>query len=381
MRRRSAVLAIVVLAGVLVWPAAAGAAPAEQWPLATLRIPEAHAVSTGAGVTVAVIDSGVSRHTDLEGQIVAGKDFTETDAALQDPTRDLNGHGTAMAGLIAAKGPAPGHALGIAPGAKVMPIKVRAEGFGRSDDLDDAIRWAVDNGAKVISMSLGIVGGDPDEELAVKYALDHEVVLVASSGNKDPQVPGQDGVMYPARYPGVLAVGSVDRDGSLWANSLTGPQVGLTAPGAGMPVLYKVEPYASAGRYSSAEASTSTATAIVAGAAALVRSKYPQLGANDVLQRLVTTADDAGAPGRDPQYGYGRVNVVKALTADVAPAAANPVGAQAGPAAEPADDSGASDLTALLVGGAVVAGLVVVVGVGLVIFLLLRGRRRPSVRR
>lgn len=289
-------------------PAVAESTRDRQWHLEALDVAAAHRVSRGAGVTVAVIDSGVKAdHRDLVRNVLPGTDFTGDDTKGH---KDIDGHGTAMAGLIAAHGHGPGGqdgALGIAPGAKILPIRTSP-----STSLAASLDYAVSHGATVISISLS-GGSNPVDEKAVARALAADTVIVAGSGNK----PGDFYVAYPAAYPGVVAVGATGRDGKLASITTTGEEMVLTAPGVDIASTTKSGAYLFS-------TGTSDSTAIVAGAAALIRSKYPKLSATEVVHRLTATATDKGPPGRDPQYGYGTLNLVAALTADVPPAVAQP---------------------------------------------------------
>ncbi|MEO3744517.1 type VII secretion-associated serine protease mycosin [Plantactinospora sp. B5E13] len=355
-------------------PAMADEARDRQWHLRALKINEVHQISRGAGVTVAVVDTGVNaEHRDLTGNVLPGLDLTGEDT---QGLRDTQGHGTAMAGLIAAHGHGPGNtdgALGIAPQAKILPIRNAQAKVSRGGNLHTAINEAVARGAKVVSLS---VSGGTTTALkeAVERALAADVVLVAASGN----TTDADRIIYPARYPGVLAVGALGRDGRLDPITVTGAEMGITAPGADIASTSRSGIYLTS-------TGTSNATAIVAGAAALVRSKFPDLSATEVVHRLTATADDKGAPGRDPEYGYGSLNLVKALTADVQPAPAEPTPSAAPPtsqvpsepAAAPLPDGGTGvtlSPLAYVLGGLCL--LVVLVGVGLVVWLVARSRRR-----
>ncbi|WP_435823599.1 type VII secretion-associated serine protease mycosin [Micromonospora haikouensis] len=305
-----------------------------QWHLKYLDVTKAHQISRGDGVTVAVPDTGVDRHPDLQKNLLPGIDvISGGDGRGQ---RDQNSHGTGMAGLIAAHGRSGKlGALGISPQAKILPIFCSPpHADGNPDALAQGIEFAISNGADIISISSG--GGTSSRlNQAVETALASDIVIVAGSGNR----PLDQLVSYPASEPAVLAVGGIDRDGKHAAISTTGPEVDVVAPA--------VDIYSTSinGKYRRGTG-TSDATAIVAGAAALVRSKYPDLPASEVVHRLTATAVDKGPPGRDDEYGYGVVDLVAALTADVPPlgfesATAGAPGA-GGPTttavAEPADD-------------------------------------------
>lgn len=214
-----------------------------------------------------------------------------------------------MAGLIAAHGQSSSTgALGIAPKAKVLPImSSSADNLGDADDLALGIEFAISEGADVISVSSG---GNTSPRLtqAVRKALASNIVVVAGAGN----IPNDRTVAYPAREPGVIAVGGINQAGQHATISTTGAEVDLAAPA--------VDIYSTSvdGKYRKATG-TSGATAIVAGAVALIRSKYPYLPASEVAHRLTATAIDKGPPGRDDEYGHGVIDLVAALTADVPP--------------------------------------------------------------
>ncbi|MDG4822830.1 type VII secretion-associated serine protease mycosin [Asanoa sp. WMMD1127] len=265
----------------------------------------AHELSQGLGVTVAVVDSGVELHPDLRSNVLPGTNVLGT--AGSDGHTDSTGHGTGMAGIIAAHGDGSAGALGLAPKAKILPV---AAGLGDSpkgqDAVAEGIAWATTHGAEVINVS---GGGNPSDRLraAVEAAVDADVVVVAAAGNQP-----RSNVGFPAAYPGVLAVGATDHNGDIAAISATGESVALTAPGEDIMTTRLGGAYG-------AGTGTSDAAAIVSGAVALVRSRFPELSAAEVVHRLTATATDKGPPGRDDQYGFGVLNIVAALTADVPP--------------------------------------------------------------
>ncbi|WP_346539506.1 S8 family serine peptidase [Micromonospora sp. DPT] len=278
----------------------------DQWHLRYLRTQEAQRISQGQGVVVAVPDTGVDTHPDLRNNLLAGADMIP--GGNGDGRQDGNSHGTCMAGIIAAHGRGSIGALGIAPQAKILPVyDTPSNGLGEPDDLARSIEYAVRNGADVISVS---AAGSPTAAMqqAISAALNADVVIVAAAGN----APRDSGVSYPASVEGVIAVGGVDTNGGHAAVSVTGPELDVVAPAVDIycPSLN--------GRYR-VSTGTSDATAIVAGAAALVRAKYPDLPASEVVHRLTATAVDKGPPGRDDEYGYGVIDLVAALTADVPP--------------------------------------------------------------
>ncbi len=270
-----------------------------------------------------------------------------------------------MAGLIAAHGQKGGTgALGIAPRAKILPIRTKVDNEdGDSDDLATAINFAVSKDADVISIS-SVADSSPQLRKAIDNAVRENVIVVAGAGNQ----PRDQGVKYPAAYPGVVAVGGIDRTSHHAAVSVSGPEIDVVAPA--------VDIYSTStdGKYRKGTG-TSDATAIVAGAAALIRSKYPYLPAQEVAHRLTATAIDKGPPGRDDEYGYGVIDLVAALTADVPPLGFESVAASAPTtttAAEPASAGGDDGATAR---GLATLGVLVAAGGG---YLLWRRRRRAD---
>jgi type VII secretion-associated serine protease mycosin len=339
-----------------------------QWHLSFLKVAQAQAISKGAGVTVAVVDTGVDPHPDLRNNLLAGTDVLP--GATDNGQIDQDGHGTSMAGLIAAHGKnSRDGVLGIAPAAKILPVKDQRPGnTGGSTAIAAGIEWAARHGARVINVS-SATGPSIALNSAVGVAARNDAVVVAGAGNR----PEFLRLGFPAAMPGVLAVGAVDRSGKHASFSITGSAIQICAPGV------DIETTGLKGGYYIASG-TSDSTAIVSGAAALVRSKFPQLSAQEVIHRLTATATDIGPPGRDDECGYGVLNIVKALTADVPPlqsstAPTNPAG-QPPPttttaAAAPPDTKSASSSTPAVVGGVVI---VLLVG-GLVAFLIARRRK------
>ncbi|MFE2349933.1 S8 family serine peptidase [Kitasatospora cineracea] len=304
-------------AGALLWGASAGPAAADQerqkqWVLNKYGLAkDVWPVSQGDGVIVAVIDSGVdASHPDLAGQVLPGLDLT---GAGGDGRIDTEGHGTAMASGIAAHGHGNNAGvMGIAPKAKILPVKFDFnEKLGTVDNVDfgEAIRFAVDHGAKVINMSF--YGGsprDPGYRDAINYAIYKDVVLVSASGNHA-GLP----IDYPAGFPGVVVVSGVAQDGSMWPKSTTGPQVTLAAPADGIHRADLKHGYGTA-------SGTSEAAAIVSGVAALVRSKYPGLSAGQVINRITRSAfkPEGQGPFPNEKYGYGIASPSGALAANPA---------------------------------------------------------------
>jgi len=298
---------------------------AEQWHVKTLNLAGAWTYSYGAGVTVAVIDSGVdATHKDLQGQVLPGLDLVDDDG---DGDTDLVGHGTTVSAIIAGRNDDSVGVVGIAPKAKILPVRV----LDRENRYDDAlivakgVRWAVDHGARVINLSLGGNGSSPALAAALDYAFAKDVVVVACTGNASASASSSSGVWYPAREPGVIAVAGMEKDGDvLWSGSITGKETVVTAPAT---QLVGSRP----GGYWRVQG-TSFAAPMVSGTAALVRSRWPTMSAAEVVNRIIKTTKDRGPAGRDSQYGYGLIDPTAALTAEGVPAVLrNPLDTTASP--------------------------------------------------
>lgn len=353
-RRLLAALLAVGVSAVWAVPACADETRDKQWHLGFLKIAEAHALSQGDGVTVAVIDSGIdASHPDLAGNVLPGVDYVQPGG---DGLSDTTGHGTAMAGLIVGHGRGDSGVLGIAPKAKAVSVREQIDHkFDPSEKYAAGIRWAIQHGVKVISFSISM-GDTLRLQNAVNEALAADIVFVAGIGNTD--VTGDTGA-FPARYPGVIAVGGVDKNGNHEPISVVDKGVVLSAPAT------EVWSTKMGGGYRSATG-TSDSTAIVAGVVALVRAKYPQMSAKQVYDLLANTAIDKGAPGRDPEFGYGIVNPVVALKK-------GPAGASSGASASAVPSSSESSGAAEDGGGSGSGNKVLVVVLGGVVLLLLVG--------
>ncbi len=355
-------------------PTYADAVRDAQWHLSFLRIQEVHRITRGEGVIVAVIDSGVNgNHPDLAGAVLEGRNMIEGIATAWD---DNDGHGTAMASLIAGQGHGPNHqngVLGIAPDAKILPIRVMNisdRGTGDIDAIADGIRWAVDHGAQVINISLPL-SDISSYRNAVNYALENDAVVVTSAGNTR---QGDTYVNPIARSTGVIAVSGVDRQGFFTPESVSGPEVVLAAPCVDIIVATSGE-RAVNGEYT-LSTGTSDSAALVSGVAALVRSAFPELDAANVINRLIQTADDRGPQGHDPEYGYGIVDPLAALTEDVPTVTTNPLDPNTdnttpnNPTNNAADDptphnNENTDINPLLLTGFIVATLTLITGLTL----------------
>jgi len=331
---RPIVLALLLLA---LAPAAAPAANdprrGEQWNLDLIESDAAHATATGTGAVIAVVDTGVAAgHPDLAGQILPGHDFVQDD----DTPQDGNGHGSHVSGIAVA---ATGNGVGIssvAPGAKLLPVRVLADdGSGTSEDVAAGIDWARTHGAQVINLSLGsevpIVGamGGDEIDAAIRRALGAGLVVVAAAGNNGVPVCEQ-----PAAAEGLLCVGAVDKRKQRSFFSSFGSGLGVVAPGgsslpaAGEDILSTVPPDG----YEEI-AGTSQAAPHVAGVAALLVGKG--LTGQAAVKRILDTATDLGPSGDDAEYGHGLVNARAAVAGLGSGGSGGPSGGSGGGALKP----------------------------------------------
>ncbi|WP_309080437.1 S8 family serine peptidase [Zhihengliuella sp.] len=375
-RSAAAVVAVLVVAAgaLLAGPAAVADQPREdQYWLEDYGITEAWTVSRGEGVKVAVIDTGIdSSHPDLTGNVVDGMDASGSGAPDgSEPIGALPEHGTLVATMLAGHGnnktaiakakaeaekqktayeqarktaeedgatpppepdpieipePAPGPdgIIGVAPEADLLTASLwlgseNPSGVTVEQQIPRAVRWAVDQGAQVINLSLGSTSTSWPQSWddAFRYAEEQDVVVVAAAGNRS---GGMMQVGAPATIPGVLTVAGVNRAGEAsWDASTRGITIGVAAPAdplvGGLP----------GGGYASWSGSSGAAP-LVSGVAALIRSAHPELSAADVVNRILETADDAGASGFDNLYGYGILDADEALTADIPSVEQNPLG-------------------------------------------------------
>ncbi|MFJ8669008.1 type VII secretion-associated serine protease mycosin [Streptomyces sp. NPDC093600] len=320
----------MLLVGIASVPAHAESIRSQQWHLDILGAEKIWKISTGKGVTVAVIDSGVDKkNPDLLGRVLDGKDLAPE--ARGDEHTDYAGHGTGMAGLIAGTGQSGGGdgAFGLAPGVKILPIRLPdgEEGAGSQADADrefnkiapGAIKYAADSGAKVINISMGFNSGSQELTDAVKHALDKGALVFAAVGNSADK--GNE-AEYPGATPGVVGVGAIDKKLTKTAESQYGPQVDLVAPGDQM--------VHACGNDTGLCKShgTSTATAIASAAAALIWSKHPDWTNHQVLKVMLNTIKvPAGGEKRNDHVGYGAIRPLRALKTpgDPGPADVRPI--------------------------------------------------------
>lgn len=299
-------------------PAAAVPAPrSDEWWFRAWSIQDqVWPLSRGAGITVAVLDTGVNaKLPELSGVVLQGGDTagsgTDGRVDLDEGTGEGQGHGTSMAALIAGQGGGTSGVVGVAPDAQILPVHVTTSIGGDSDSaMADGIRFATDHGAKVISVSVGHDSFDPPDNCpavihsAVEYAVDHDVVIVAAAGNngRTTNAPGE-----PGSCAGVVAVGGVTESSQPWPDTQRQPYVAVAAPASPVGQVGKDGAY-----YPQAQG-TSGAAALTAGAVALIRSHNPTMSARTVVQRLLATALHIGPPGHNDQTGYGIVLIRGAM--------------------------------------------------------------------
>jgi len=281
-----------------------------QWAMAKINAEQGWSVvRPRSEVTVAILDTGVDiNHPDLKGKLVPG---TNTVNPLKS-TRDSEGHGTHVAGIV---GAVMNNGLGVAgvagiPQVKIMPVKVFDDWGGSDISISDGIIWAADHGARVMNMSFGSFFESKVLNDAINYAYDKGVVMVAAAGNW-----ASWEISYPAALTKVIAVSAVDKNDNLADYSSYGPEIDVAAPGE---EIYSTvwNPYK--GSTYTEMSGTSMASPMVAGLAALLLAQDPALSNDDVRQIIEVSAKDLGDPGWDPEFGHGLINVHKALTTSLA---------------------------------------------------------------
>ena len=300
--------------------------PADRRSRDAIGLEEAQQYSTGdPSVTIAVLDTGIwLSHPELAGRLLPGRDFVDIlDGAGKffgdfldaddDPT-DAVGHGTHVAGILVARGQR--MPRGVVPKCRILPVRVlgalrqgdKRVGAGLIDNINVAIKWAVDQGATIINMSLGVrhTGGGLPHNDVIEYARRKGVTVIAAAGND-----GQEQLYYPGALPHVLAVGAVDERGEVAPFSTYGRQVSFVAPGTNIYSTYLDNEYA----YSTG---TSHATPFVTGAAALLRSwaigkRGVRITDAQIKHVLKHSADRVDAQFKHPKAGFGRINLLDAV--------------------------------------------------------------------
>ncbi|MFD3947734.1 S8 family serine peptidase [Streptomyces sp. NPDC058579] len=311
LRSRAIGLLGAMTAVVATWTVAAPTAQAEdmrgrQWYLDAMKADGLWKVATGKGITVAVLDSGVdSTVSELRGKVLPGHNFYDAgEGPGRIDNRDDDRHGTNMAIAIAGSG-ANGGVKGIAPDAKILPVRTGDFAFFGNGAILKGIRYAVDNGARVINISQGGPADEAEDRgwlAAVEYAQKKGALIFAGSGNE-----GLDLQVYPAAIPGVVAVGALDTKGKVAEFSNYGSHLGLAAPGVEMPGRCTNDKT----KYCAFEG-TSHATALASGTAALIWSAHPDWTANQVLRVMMETAGHVGeVPSK--YIGYGSIRPAQVL--------------------------------------------------------------------
>jgi type VII secretion-associated serine protease mycosin len=367
----------------------------KQWYLDAMDASGMWKLSTGEGVKVAVIDSGVNPETpSLKGQVLVDE---VPKAVAYHATRDFNSHGTSMAELIAGTG-AGGGLKGLAPGAKIVPYRVQGEGMKgeeltKSASVAQAVRAAADTDVKIINMSLGSPYTYPGEEEAIKYAYSKGKLLFAAVGN---EAEKKNPISYPAAYPYVVGVAAADEHGKVGNFSQHGNYIDLASPGLDVPTWCDTK-FRS---YCDGEG-TSMASAITSGSAALIWSAHPNWTANQVLRTLIDTAGRDWPKDRPSNYlGYGLIRPKRVVTnSNINPGPPNtdPLSLENGPGAlvsspspsapassqAPKNTSGGADAAATSTSNSsddntqlyVILGAVLVVAIGGGAFAVARKRR------
>ncbi|MEB3197209.1 MAG: S8 family serine peptidase [Candidatus Sericytochromatia bacterium] len=293
--------------------------PRWQWSLRRIEAPQAWQITRAhRDVVVAVVDSGVdSEHPELAGRVLRGFNVLQP----RRPSQDDIGHGTAVAGLIAARGNNGRGFCGVAPDCRILPVKVNEPGTGAvsAQHIAQGIRWAVREGATVINASVGVVQWehglteDALEDLAdaIRFALKHRVPVICAAGPalSPPPFPGTWSVLWDFR--GLISAGGTDRHDRRAACSPTGNFLSVTAPSDGVLTTF---PRAQ-GRLYGTFGGTSAAAPHVTGLAALVLSLRPELKPHEVKRIIQESADRLGGGDYHPEYGFGRINLNRTLKA------------------------------------------------------------------
>jgi type VII secretion-associated serine protease mycosin len=343
--------------------------PERPWEDKLLDPSRVWSVTRGAGVRVGVVDSGVdSDNPHLRGKVFAGFDFVRN---VSGARFDCAPHGTPVASIIAGASVDGTGFHGVAPDARIVPARVTDtdEIKGGPAVVAAGIRYTVDNGVRVLNLSLTVFQDAPEIKQAVEYARAHDVLVVAAAGN---QHENGNPTPYPAAYPGVLGVGSVDITGARAPDSQSGSYVDLVAPGVKVTGC-------TPGSGHALWQGTSFATPFVSGTAALVRAAYPSLTADQVADRLIRTASVSRGGARGPDYGAGVVNPYRAVTDTTLAGDPVPASQSALPAQQPDPDArqkAAARAAEDRAGSTAMTILVATLGGLAVLGVVMAGRRR-----
>ncbi|WP_199039512.1 S8 family serine peptidase [Glycomyces salinus] len=372
-----------------------------QWAMDLMNVPAAQETTTGEGVTVAVVDTGMGEHPFFDDKdVLPGTSFYEDEEDAWQVFSPTGRHGMHVAAGV----------LHAAPDATILPIRFDngAEVLGGLGGLTpstpDAFRYAADNGADIVVFAWG--QDEEDEEIteSIQYAIDMGLVVVVSAGNNPENPP-----TFPATLPGVVAVTGTDESGNPWYGNSIGPETVIAAPAEEMthpqPMAEDVgwgpEPEV---EYEDGIAGTSVGAGFIGGVAALTLAANPDLDANNVIQRLIQTAGDGSGSNRTDDMGFGLANAEQAVNAEgVETVDENPLGYPMGESgtsgAEPDEEEGAAEepgnsaeepqsaddteaaseesdsgLSTIIV----IAAAVVLVAAAIAVWLVLRGRSRSQ---
>jgi subtilisin family serine protease len=320
--RKIAILVIAVL--ISVSPSSAAMADSvreQQYWLDDYGFTSAWELSQGEGIKIAIIDTGIdSTHPSLQGVVVGGTDMSGLGSSNgQTPVGSNSYHATMVASIAAGRGGS--GIIGVAPKAELLSISIAfgVEGLDTDSQIANGIIWAVDNGAKVINLSLtrNSVSWPVSWDRAFLYAFENDVVVVAAAGNR---ADGTQEVSAPATIPGVISVGGLDRNGIPSEDfSTSGLSIGVTAPAEDLIGAFP------GGEYR-LWSGTSGATPIVSGMVALIRSMYPDMDAANVVNRVISSAKKEGFESYSTSYGHGVIDAKQALLAQIPLVTANPLG-------------------------------------------------------
>ena len=279
----------------------ASATTRTNWGVADIKAPNSwQSGLTGKGVNIAIIDTGAGPHSDL---LIAGG-TNVINGSTTTSYSDDNGHGTHIAGIIAAEG-LNGGVEGVAPGASVYAVKaLNSTGSGYTSDIISGIDWAINNKMNIVSLSLGSDKSDTVLQSAVDTAYNDGLLIVAAAGNDGNTAGTGTNTEYPANYSSVIAVGAVDSNNNRADFSSTGGKVEVAAPGVNVESTYLNNSY-------ELMSGTSMATPFVAGDLALLKQEYPTDTNVQLRQLLDTTVTDLGVAGRDSLYGFGLIQAPK----------------------------------------------------------------------
>jgi type VII secretion-associated serine protease mycosin len=275
---------------------------AQQWGIFAIGADRVWSTTTGAGVIVAVVDSGSGPHPDLAENLLPGRSFLNSVETPEGDDINTSGHGSHVAGIIAAAANNGIGGSGVAPHARILPIRVLNQaGEGTTGPVASGVRYAADNGAKVINLSLGGTSDSSNLTEAIQYATDKGALVVAAAGNGGPN----DVPKWPAALDLTIAVTAVDPANKATIFDQRGDYIDISAPGTEIVSTAKGDYFTESG--------TSMAAGFVAGAAALLFAAEPRVTNAQVRDILLRTATDIGEPGRDVTFGFGLINMVAAL--------------------------------------------------------------------